>query len=138
MPIEMARLLIVDDDSENGKFLEQQLANEGCNAVWYKDPREALRLFQQLCAAGGAALAVHIEGLRIASVEHAIQRIRQHRLPRFAVQVAGSFLRIVIRRHGYITCFLLRPNSRASSARPRLMRLLTVPSGTRSTRAISL
>ena len=42
------------------------------------------------------------------------------------------------RMHGYITCLSIRCKSLASSPRPRLMRLLTVPSGMRRTVAISL
>lgn len=38
-----ARILVVDDDSENGEFLKDQLSGDGCQAVWFKDPRAALR-----------------------------------------------------------------------------------------------
>ena len=39
----IARILIVDDDRENGQFLEQQLSAKGCKAVWFDDPRKALQ-----------------------------------------------------------------------------------------------
>jgi DNA-binding NtrC family response regulator len=41
------RILIVDDDSQNGKFLEKELSQEGCEAVWFRDPREALAKFRR-------------------------------------------------------------------------------------------
>jgi DNA-binding NtrC family response regulator len=44
---EPARILVVDDDRENGTFLKEQLGGEDCNVVWFADPREALRLFRR-------------------------------------------------------------------------------------------
>jgi DNA-binding NtrC family response regulator len=44
---ETARILIVDDDRENGKFLEEQLSTTGCKAVWFRDPRQALARFRR-------------------------------------------------------------------------------------------
>src|SRR5579859_1008521 len=41
-------------------------------------------------------------------------------------------------RYSLLACFLLRESNRASSILPRLIRDFTVPSGTRSTTAISL
>lgn len=37
-----ARILVVDDDKENGQFLEEQLSREGCKVIWHSDPRKAL------------------------------------------------------------------------------------------------
>jgi DNA-binding NtrC family response regulator len=42
-----ARILIVDDDRENGEFLQEQLSNSGCKAKWDKDPRQALQQFRR-------------------------------------------------------------------------------------------
>jgi DNA-binding NtrC family response regulator len=39
---ETANILIVDDDRENGEFLKEQFAKDGCYALWFKDPRNAL------------------------------------------------------------------------------------------------
>ncbi len=47
MPHEPARILIVDDDRENGKFLEEQLSGDGCKSSWFKDPRQALQQFRR-------------------------------------------------------------------------------------------
>jgi len=44
---ETASILIVDDDRENGRFLEEQLSNESSKAKWYRDPREALKQFRR-------------------------------------------------------------------------------------------
>jgi two-component system, OmpR family, response regulator len=44
---ETARILIVDDDRENGEFLQEQLSNQICKAVWKKDPRQALNQFRK-------------------------------------------------------------------------------------------
>src|SRR5882672_2056026 len=44
---ELARILIVDDDRENGAYLEENLSNHGCKAVWYANPREALQQFRR-------------------------------------------------------------------------------------------
>src|SRR5438477_7978713 len=46
MKRDTAKILIVDDDRKNGEFLEQQLSREGCKALWYRDPRQALRRFR--------------------------------------------------------------------------------------------
>jgi DNA-binding NtrC family response regulator len=47
MAYSAARILIVDDDPENGKFLEELLSTDGCKAVWFRDPRQALRRFRR-------------------------------------------------------------------------------------------
>jgi DNA-binding NtrC family response regulator len=39
---EAARILIVDDDPDNGEFLQKNLTTPRCKAVWYGDPVEAL------------------------------------------------------------------------------------------------
>ena len=43
MKQEKARILVVDDDRENGLFLQHQLSNGGCQVVWHSDPRKALK-----------------------------------------------------------------------------------------------
>lgn len=43
----LADILIVDDDKENGLFLEEQLTHKTSRAKWFGDPREALRQFQK-------------------------------------------------------------------------------------------
>lgn len=47
MPAAKAQILIVDDDADNGKFLEECLSVNGCRAVWFKDPRVALQRFRR-------------------------------------------------------------------------------------------
>src|ERR1022692_1543277 len=47
MAREMPRILIVDSDPVNGKFLEAQLSQEHCKAVWFRDPHQALRQFRR-------------------------------------------------------------------------------------------
>ncbi len=42
-----ASILIVDDDRDNGRFLEEQLSNSSSKAKWYRDPREALKQFRR-------------------------------------------------------------------------------------------
>src|SRR5262245_31795448 len=42
-----ARILVVDDDRENGEFIQEQLTQKGCKAVWYSNPRKALQEFQR-------------------------------------------------------------------------------------------
>jgi DNA-binding NtrC family response regulator len=42
-----ARVLIVDDDPDNGKFLEENLSSDGCQATWFRDPRLMLRKFRR-------------------------------------------------------------------------------------------
>jgi DNA-binding NtrC family response regulator len=42
-----ARILVVDDDHENGKFLEEQLSNNDCKVIWHSEPRRALRQFKK-------------------------------------------------------------------------------------------
>jgi DNA-binding NtrC family response regulator len=37
------RILVVDDDQENGEFLQEQLAEKGIQVNWFKDPRAALQ-----------------------------------------------------------------------------------------------
>ena len=44
---ELARILIVDDDRQNGEFVQEQLSTHGCKAVWYSNPRQALRRFRR-------------------------------------------------------------------------------------------
>jgi DNA-binding NtrC family response regulator len=44
---ETAKILIVDDDRDNGKFLEEQFSATGSKAVWFRDPRQALRRFRR-------------------------------------------------------------------------------------------
>lgn len=44
---EAARILIVDDDADNGRFLQEQLSDGLCKAVWFRDPRKALRQFRR-------------------------------------------------------------------------------------------
>jgi DNA-binding response OmpR family regulator len=44
---DISKILIVDDDAENGRFLEEELANPFCRATWFQDPREALRHFRR-------------------------------------------------------------------------------------------
>jgi DNA-binding NtrC family response regulator len=44
---ETARILVVDDDSENGKFLEEHLSGADCKTLWINDPRRALRTFRR-------------------------------------------------------------------------------------------
>jgi DNA-binding NtrC family response regulator len=42
-----AQIMVVDDDRENGKFLEEQLSNEDCKVIWHANPRHALRKFKK-------------------------------------------------------------------------------------------
>jgi len=42
MQHETARILVVDDDKENGEFLQEKLSGDECKATWYRDPRQAL------------------------------------------------------------------------------------------------
>ena len=42
MKNDIARIMVVDDDRENGPFLQEQLTGEGAKAIWYSDPRNAL------------------------------------------------------------------------------------------------
>src|SRR5882672_2187918 len=37
------RILVVDDDRENGQFLQEQLSGDGCKVIWHADPRNALQ-----------------------------------------------------------------------------------------------
>lgn len=43
---EAANILIVDDDRDNGQFLEEQFSNSVSKAKWFRDPREALEHFR--------------------------------------------------------------------------------------------
>jgi DNA-binding NtrC family response regulator len=43
MKHDMARILVVDDDRQNGLFLQEQLSSEGCRVIWHADPRKALK-----------------------------------------------------------------------------------------------
>ncbi len=43
MKHETARILVVDDDRQNGLFLQEQLSSEGCRVIWHGDPRKALQ-----------------------------------------------------------------------------------------------
>jgi two-component system, OmpR family, response regulator len=47
MDREPARILIVDDDREDGLFLQEQLSSTHIKAVWHGDPRQALQQFQR-------------------------------------------------------------------------------------------
>jgi DNA-binding NtrC family response regulator len=40
---ETAKILVVDDDRENGQFLQEQLSGKGCKVIWHADPRNALQ-----------------------------------------------------------------------------------------------
>ena len=42
-----ASILIVDDDRDNGHFLEEQLSNGSSKAKWFRDPRQALKQFRR-------------------------------------------------------------------------------------------
>ncbi|MFA5975303.1 MAG: response regulator [Elusimicrobiota bacterium] len=44
-----ARILIVDDDRENGLFLQEQLSNQIAKALWILDPRQALQQVRRGC-----------------------------------------------------------------------------------------
>jgi DNA-binding NtrC family response regulator len=44
---ESARIMIVDDDHENGQFLQDKLTFNGCKAQWFPDPRKALAQFRK-------------------------------------------------------------------------------------------
>lgn len=46
MPTERAKILVVDDDRENGEFLQEQFSAQNCKAVWFRDPRQALQQFK--------------------------------------------------------------------------------------------
>jgi len=43
MKREPVRILVVDDDRQNGEFLQEQLATEECKVIWHSDPRQALQ-----------------------------------------------------------------------------------------------
>src|SRR4051812_13720675 len=47
MKRETARILIVDDDKENGTFLQEELSGPVCKAVWHRDPRQALKYIRK-------------------------------------------------------------------------------------------
>jgi len=38
-----ARILVVDDDRQNGLYLQEQLSSVGCRVIWHSDPRKALQ-----------------------------------------------------------------------------------------------
>jgi DNA-binding NtrC family response regulator len=40
-------VLIVDDDAQNGQFLEEQLAGSGLRAVWMRNPLDVLKKFRR-------------------------------------------------------------------------------------------
>src|SRR5882762_7591975 len=44
---ELARIMIVDDDRENGEFLKEALSTRGCKTVWFANPRHALQQFHR-------------------------------------------------------------------------------------------
>jgi DNA-binding NtrC family response regulator len=53
MPTKSARILVVDDDRQNGQFLQEQLSSEGCKVLWYADPRRALNQVRKgMCQVG--------------------------------------------------------------------------------------
>jgi DNA-binding NtrC family response regulator len=37
------RILVVDDDRQNGQFLKEQLSGDGCKVSWSSDPRSVLK-----------------------------------------------------------------------------------------------
>ena len=43
MKTKSASILVVDDDRENGRFLQEQLSQNGCKVIWHSDPRKALQ-----------------------------------------------------------------------------------------------
>jgi len=44
-----AQILIVDDDRENGKFLQEELTQKGyARAAWFGDPMQALKSFRKM------------------------------------------------------------------------------------------
>jgi DNA-binding NtrC family response regulator len=62
-----ARILIVDDDRQNGEFLKEQLTGEGCKASWYADPRRALQQLRRgACQVGILDLKMpHMSGVEL-------------------------------------------------------------------------
>ena len=92
------------------------------------------RRFVHLRASRATGLVRHKPRFLL-GLQQPVQSIRQLRFPLAASRRPRNVCALC---HGYITSFLLRSNSRASSARPRLMRDFTVPSGISKTCAISL
>ena len=139
-------------------------AGRGQNAFQQRSPEAPAgraQHLQQSCAAPriGQQLAArpalrHMrieEFLPVGGRKCAVQRVGQHRLALCALQPSPGWLPAVLSPNcktfglpncllsaTYTTCPSIRCNSLASSPRPRLMRLFTVPSGMRSTCAISL
>src|SRR5438132_8903696 len=62
-----ARILVVDDDRQNGQFLQEQLAGEGCKVIWYSDPRRALKQVRRgMCQVGILDLKMpHMSGVEL-------------------------------------------------------------------------
>jgi DNA-binding NtrC family response regulator len=40
---DLAKILVVDDDTQNGQFLQEELSSEGCRVIWHSDPRRAVQ-----------------------------------------------------------------------------------------------
>ena len=93
---------------------------------------------------GLAAAGMLMEGCYFLYGQRAVEQVDQSCFPAGALFLifgqAAGFARVLLARLGahQLTCFLPWASRRASSARPRLMRDFTVPSGMRNTAAISL
>src|SRR5579862_1597913 len=88
--------------------------------------------FRQQRPADGASFCVRLERGSFWAGKDLVQGIAEQR-----VELAAVHIVMVFGCH-HITCLYVRCSRRASSARPRFIRDLTVPSGTFSTVAISL
>jgi DNA-binding NtrC family response regulator len=62
-----AKILVVDDDKQNGQFLQEQLSGEGCKVIWYSDPRRALKQVRRgMCQVGILDLKMpHMSGVEL-------------------------------------------------------------------------
>jgi len=47
MPLQAPNILIVDDDTENGKYLQDCFTTDNCQATWFKDSKQALQDFRK-------------------------------------------------------------------------------------------
>ncbi len=47
MKTSVAKIFVVDDDRQNGTFLEEELSCTSCRVKWFQDPRQALRDFRR-------------------------------------------------------------------------------------------